>query len=117
MAFLRNHWSALVTIFLTGLFIYLQLLQWRKHGDDFMLAALNIIVTFSMWVILLIVVGAYWKRTAALKGTNNQIMRAGVLFSKAGQAEWLSKELEYGMSGITTTNHCSVRSAKTRYPT
>jgi len=61
MRWLGRHWVAVVGILVSGLYIYLQLLQWKKHGDDFMLTAANVIVTASLWAILLVAIGRYWK--------------------------------------------------------
>ena len=53
MRWIEKHGIAVIGIFLSGLYIYLQLLQWKKHGDDFMLMAGNIVVTAVLWLILL----------------------------------------------------------------
>ena len=64
MEWLAKHWAALlavVGIFLTGLYIYLQLLQWQKHGDDLMLTAANVVVTVLLWAVLLAAIVRYWQ--------------------------------------------------------
>jgi hypothetical protein len=53
MAFLKEHWGAVAALFLTALYLYLQLLVWRKHGDDLMLTAGSIVVTSALWILLL----------------------------------------------------------------
>jgi hypothetical protein len=56
MRWLGKHWIAATGLFISGLYVYLQLLQWEKHGDDFMLIAANIVVTAVLWLILLILI-------------------------------------------------------------
>src|SRR5580658_630660 len=57
----QKHWVALCGLSLTALFIYLQLLQWQRHGDDFMLTAATIIVTGLLWIVLVVAIFRYWR--------------------------------------------------------
>jgi hypothetical protein len=61
MAFLKEHWGAVAALFLTALYLYLQLLVWRKHGDDLMLTAGSIVVTSALWILMLAAISKYWK--------------------------------------------------------
>lgn len=61
MGWLKRHWGTLCALFLSGLYVYLQLLQWKKHGDDLMLTAANIVVTCVLWAVLLIAIARYWR--------------------------------------------------------
>lgn len=56
MQWLKAHWMAVAGLFLTALYIYLQLLQWKRHGDDLTLTAAKIVVTCGLWVFLLIAI-------------------------------------------------------------
>ena len=64
MQWLAKYGLGLLGIFLTGLYVYLQLLVWKKHGDDLMLPAASIIVTCSLWVTLAIAIVRSWRREA-----------------------------------------------------
>ena len=57
---LKKHWVAIAGLFFTALYIYLQLLQWKAHGDDLMLTAASIVVTSILWMALLMAIGRYW---------------------------------------------------------
>jgi hypothetical protein len=61
VGFLEKHWGAISAVLVTGLFLYLQLLVWRKHGDDLMLTAGSIVVTLALWLLLLVSIVRYWK--------------------------------------------------------
>jgi hypothetical protein len=61
MEWFGKHWAALFGILLSALYIYLQLVVWKRHGDDLMLIAANIVITCSLWMVLLIAIGRYWK--------------------------------------------------------
>jgi hypothetical protein len=68
MRWLGKHGAALSGLFLTALFIYLQLVVWKKHGDDLMLTAASIVVTCSLWMILLLAIVRYWRHGADIAG-------------------------------------------------
>jgi hypothetical protein len=53
MDWLKKHWATSAGLLLSALYIYLQLLEWRRHGDDFMLTAASILVTVVLWTILI----------------------------------------------------------------
>ena len=53
MDWLKKHWATSTGLFLSGLYIYLQLLEWKRHGDDLMLTAVSILVTVVLWTILI----------------------------------------------------------------
>jgi hypothetical protein len=55
---LRQHWVSLLGLFLSALYIYLQLRQWQQHGDDLMPVAASIFVTVALWATLL---SAIWR--------------------------------------------------------
>jgi hypothetical protein len=57
--FFTKHWLTLAAMFLSGLWLYLQLLQWKKHGDDFMLTAATIVVTAALWAVLIAAYAKY----------------------------------------------------------
>lgn len=61
MVSFEKHWAGLSGILLSALYIYLQLVVWKRHGDDLTLTAANIVITCSLWVVLLIAIGRYWK--------------------------------------------------------
>ena len=54
MDWLKRHVITLIGIFLTALYMYVQLLVWKKHGDDFVLTAVSIIVTAILWLVLVV---------------------------------------------------------------
>lgn len=58
---LQKHWLGLSGLLLTALYIYLQLLQWQRHGDDLMLTAASILVTVILWSVLIVSIGRYSK--------------------------------------------------------
>ncbi len=65
---LEKHWLGLAGIAMSALYIYLQLLQWQKHGDDLRLTAASIVVTVSLWIILLFAIARYWRLGNPPKG-------------------------------------------------
>lgn len=54
---LQKHWSAIIGIFLSLLYIILQIVQWKRHGDD--LTGVAIIGVLSG--VLVLVIFRYWK--------------------------------------------------------
>ena len=55
----KRHWlvsmgigAAVVGVLLQALWLYLQILQWKAHGDDYMGVALNVAVTVTLWSVL-----------------------------------------------------------------
>jgi hypothetical protein len=64
MAWFGKYRVVLCGLFLSALYIYLQLVVWKKHGDDLMLTTTNIVVTCSLWTLLLIAIVRYWWRDA-----------------------------------------------------
>jgi hypothetical protein len=71
MDWLKRHWVAICGLFLTGLFIYLQLLQWKRHGDDLMLTAASIVVTALLWVTLVAAALRYRRLGTTDEGANS----------------------------------------------
>lgn len=53
---------AIPTTLLAALWFFIQLLQWKKHGDDFMLTVANIVVTVLLWVLVALVIIRYWRK-------------------------------------------------------
>jgi hypothetical protein len=91
---LEKNWIGLVTLFISGLYLYLQIREWKKHGDDFGSATFVVVVTAILWVLLAIAIGLYVKNTMGIHQRIPDIEKAGVLKSYAGQADWLAKRLE-----------------------
>jgi hypothetical protein len=58
---LQKHWLAFLTFILTALYLFLQLLQWKRHGDDFMMMAFGFVITAALWVLLIGVIARYWR--------------------------------------------------------
>jgi hypothetical protein len=55
----------MVGLFLSALYIYLQLLVWKRHGDDLMLIAANIVAVFLFWAALITAIVRQWRTTNA----------------------------------------------------
>jgi hypothetical protein len=72
MDWLRKHGSAITGLFLSGLYIYLQLLEWKRHGDDLMLTAVSVIVTVILWTVLIVEIVSYRRRGSG-EGANRRI--------------------------------------------
>ena len=104
MRSLAKHWATLCGLFLSGLYVYLQLVVWKKHGDDLMLTAANILVTCSLWAVLLVASATYFSRSKKIASESrqsqltgaviDQIKKIGTLESLAGRADWLGQYLE-----------------------
>jgi len=104
MRWLQQHWAALSGIFLSALYVYLQLVVWKRHGDDLMLTAINIAVTSCLWVILLVAIGTYFQRLKKVAGklkppqlteaVIQKIEKVGKLRSLAGRADYLVQILD-----------------------
>ncbi len=73
-SFLQRSWGWVATIFLSALYIYLELTLWKKHGDDLMLTAANIVVTVALWIVLLLTIARYWRRAKRAKDLEGQIL-------------------------------------------
>jgi hypothetical protein len=63
-----------------------------------MLTAASIAVTGILWLLLFVAIAHYRNEAWVVRSLRNdhrkQLMRAAVLYSKAGQAEWLAQQLE-----------------------
>ena len=98
MLWLKNHWIALLSVFLAAMYFYFQFRQWQRHGDDFMFLAVNVIITFILCVILIAATGRYVKLVKDLPKRNEseirRIEKAGMSKSHAGQGDWLARRLE-----------------------
>lgn len=97
-SWMQRHWQFLILLLIATLPIYLDLLQWKKHGDDFVVAAISLVVSILFWVFALLVGVRYWKdavqakrcqkKLVALTAGNNQLV--GQLQSKQDEI----KEME-----------------------
>lgn len=47
---------AVPALILAGLWFYIQLLQWKKHGDDYTLTVINIAVTLLLWTFAIVTI-------------------------------------------------------------
>jgi hypothetical protein len=101
---LTKYGIALSGLFLTGLNIYLNLQNWKKQGANLTGTALNAVITFFLWAILVIASITFSSRQKKLNERMRQcdltgpiavqIKRAGTLESLAGRADWLAQFLE-----------------------
>jgi hypothetical protein len=80
-SWLRQHWLAalgvlfgLCCVVVSCLWFYVQLLQWKKHGDDFMLMVANVIVTGILWLMLIGTSIYFWKMSQRVQSTKAQIV-------------------------------------------
>jgi hypothetical protein len=78
--FFRRHWlgtaGVAAGILIPSLWLYLQLVVWKRHGDDLMLTAFGIIVTILLWCLLVAGIVKYWnnaKRDLALEEKANSL--------------------------------------------
>jgi hypothetical protein len=130
---LAKYGIAFSGLFLTGLNIYLNLQNWKKQGTNLTGTALNALVTFFLWAILVNAIITFYSRQKKLNERMRQcdltgplaaqIKRAGMLESlAAGRAEWLAQFLEevwheFDMTGTSprfrqpksSTQKCSAR--------
>lgn len=72
MDWLKKHWATITGLFLSGLYIYLQLLEWKRHGDDLMLTAVSILVTVVLWTVLIVAVVNY-RRSGSNDATGGSV--------------------------------------------
>ncbi len=72
MRLLEKHWLGLAGIAVSALYIYLQLIQWQKHGDDLRLTAASIVVTVGLWVILLFAIARSWRLSKSKQGASRE---------------------------------------------
>ena len=63
---LTKYGIALSGLFLTGLNIYLNLQNWKKQGTNLTGTALNAVITFFLWAILVIAIIAFSSRQKKL---------------------------------------------------
>jgi len=101
---LTKYGIALCGLFLTGLNIYLNLQNWKKQGTNLTSTAVNALVTFVLWGVLVLAIIMFFARQKKLTQRLQrcdltgpiaaQIKRAGTLESLAGRADWLSQFLE-----------------------
>ena len=63
--FFRKHWlgtaGVIAGILIPSLWLYLQLVVWKRHGDDLTLTALGIVATLLLWCILVAGIVRYWR--------------------------------------------------------
>jgi len=124
MGWLGKYWAPSTTVaglFLTGLYIYLQLLQWRKHGDDYLPLAAVIIVTAILWVVLIVATIRNWRdaRRAAqqkeknkeLNDYNNQLV--GKLALKQEEIAEMEKRYEGNIEALKYQHAKVIRDART----
>jgi hypothetical protein len=101
---IAKYWIALCALFLTGLSIYLNLLNWKRQGNDLTPTAINAAVTFLLWGVLSSAIVVHLARQNKLaerlrqpaftRASVEQIKKAGKLESLAGRAGWLAQYLE-----------------------
>lgn len=74
--FFRRHWLGTVGVvagtLVPLLYLYLQLVVWKRHGDDLMLTAVGIIVTVLLWGFLTAGIVKYWKASAKAEAIKSQ---------------------------------------------
>jgi hypothetical protein len=58
---LKKHWLGIAALAFSAVWFYTQLLQWRKHGDDYMFIAFNLLFTFVLWLTLVFAIARYWR--------------------------------------------------------
>src|ERR1700728_733453 len=100
MRWLAKHWLTVAAVLISALYVYLQLLQWRNHGDDLMPVAANLCVTAVLWIVLAAAIGRYWSSGRAAKGKQESpligLVSDSVLMQRVG-FEYLPKSpLECG---------------------
>lgn len=49
---LKGHLLSGLAVLISGILLYLQLLQWKKAGDDYRLFVINAVVTVALWAFL-----------------------------------------------------------------
>jgi hypothetical protein len=98
MRWVKEHGLALAGLVLSCLFLYLQLQQWKRHGDDFVPLAVSIVVTLALWALLVFATARYLRLAKGFQHRSRpdilRIESAGTLKNLAGQADWLASDLE-----------------------
>ena len=89
----KKHWPALIGLFLSGLYIYLQLLVWRKHGDDLMLIAGSIVVTVVLWIVLIVAINHNRKRSSPVATLTEPSAEHGELLQVRSWYEQLKEQM------------------------
>lgn len=102
MKWLQSHWLAVASLFFSGLYLYLQLLQWQRHGDDLMPAALSIVVTVMLWAFLAGAIARYARTSktnqaspSEIEGLRRQILdEVGAKMDREGRFQELKRHYE-----------------------
>jgi hypothetical protein len=58
-----RHGISLAALILYIIWFYIELQNWKKHGDDYTMLVVNIVVTTALWILLLVAIGRYWRHS------------------------------------------------------
>src|ERR1700689_1161552 len=75
-ALIREHFVGIAGIFLSALYMYLQIQVWKKHGDDVTMQALGIVGTMGLWAFLLIAIARYWRDANRSETAKSKLLNA-----------------------------------------
>ena len=103
---LQKHLWAIVSTFLAALYVSLQLLQWKKHGDDLMMVAVSITATVALWLFPLWTIGRYWRDGRQSTSLRIQIPDAQVMSDLDAAVAWADATGKGDTSRLGLTGFC-----------
>ena len=73
-SWLSKHSVGLLCLLATVVWLITQIIEWRKHGEDLVLTAINIAITLLLWSLLMIAARRYWRDARHARDLKAQII-------------------------------------------